>query len=361
MYTQLLDILPASFLGDISNWDTYLSLDLTDDTLPYKTVDQFLQDPDFSDLLSRSKISTPRRFVGQAIAFYRHFARLLRASDLVSSTFARGLSSFDEAVIKDGKEAQYTDSIQLLASYFVHQKWIAPHVKPVIVSEYCSLVTKFRADLVASTKDWVSFFSCYYELQNRLELFRLLRICCETLRSPCNPPLPFIVAVPGLKSDAQEFSSCVRSLQCSIASIQKVESLFLSTVALPRAYDLLSQGPGLLHKRKFSVWHLLPSTYFRKIGIIKTLEESFSKSSATEEGLWLVSEDKDPVSSSRSSSVASTPTTRSPEKVTAPSVSSPVAGRLIDIPFMLEPVIAGSSSKKVIKKNSPVKLLPKSN
>ena len=32
------------------------SLDLNDGTLPYKTVDQFLQDPDFSVLLSRSKI-----------------------------------------------------------------------------------------------------------------------------------------------------------------------------------------------------------------------------------------------------------------------------------------------------------------
>ena len=260
MYTQLLAILPASFLGHILNWDTFLSLDLNDDTLPYKTVDQFLQDPDFFVLLSGSKISTPRRFVGQAIAFYRYFTKLLLASDLASSTFARGLSSFDDAVIKDGTEAQYTDSIQLLASYFVHQKWIASHVKPVIVSEYCFLVTKVRADKVSNTKDWVSFFSCYYELQNRLQLFRLFRICCETLRSPCNPPKPFIVAVPGLKSDAQEFSSCVRSLQCSVASIQKVESLFLSAVAFPRAYDLLSRGPGLLHKRKFSVWHLLSST-----------------------------------------------------------------------------------------------------
>ena len=324
-------------------------------------MDQFLQDPDFSVLLSRSKISTPRRFVGQAIAFYRHFTELLLASDLASSTFARGLSSFDEAVIKDGTEAQYTDFIQLLASYFVHQNWIAPHVKLVIVSEYCSLVTNFRAIKVSSTKDWVSFFSCYYEFQNCLELFRLFRTCCETLRSPCNPPTPFIVAVPSLRSDAEELSSCVRSLQCSIASIQKVESLFLSAVALPRAYDLLSQGPGLLHKRRFSVGHLLSSTYFRKIGIIKTLEASFSKSSATEEGLWLVSEDKDPASSSRSPGVASTPTTCSPEKVATPSVSSPVVGRLVEIPFMPEPVIASSSSKKVVKRNSPGKLLPKSN
>ena len=95
---------------------------------------------------------------GAGHCLYRHFTKLLLASDLASSTFARELSSFEEAVIKDGTEAQYTDSIQLLASYFVHQKWIAPHVKPVIVSECCYLVTKFRADKVSSTKDWVSSF-----------------------------------------------------------------------------------------------------------------------------------------------------------------------------------------------------------
>ena len=38
--------------------------------------------------------------MGQAIAFYPQFTKLLLAGDLASSTFARGLSSFDEAVIK---------------------------------------------------------------------------------------------------------------------------------------------------------------------------------------------------------------------------------------------------------------------
>ena len=122
MYTQLFAILPASFLGNISNWDTYRSLDLSDDTLPYKTKDLFQRDPDFSDSLTRSKISTPRRFVRQTFAFYRQFFKLLIASELASSTFARGLSSFDEAVVKHGSEAHYTDSIQHLASHFVHQK-----------------------------------------------------------------------------------------------------------------------------------------------------------------------------------------------------------------------------------------------
>ena len=181
-------------------------------------MDQFLQDCNFSDLPTRSKFSTARRFVGQAIDFYRQFVKLLLPSELASSTFARGLSSFDNAVVKDGSEAHYTDSIQLLASYFVHRKGIAPHVKPVIVSEYRSLNFKFTADKVANAKEWVSFFSCYYELPNRLELFRFFRICCETLRSPCNRPSSLIVAVPGLKSDVQEFSLVFGA--CSVLLLQ---------------------------------------------------------------------------------------------------------------------------------------------
>ena len=82
--------------------------------MPYKTVDEYLQDPDFSDLVTQCK--TPRGFVSQAIAFYRRFAKLLLSSDLASSTFARGLSSFDEAVMRDRIEAQYTDSNHLITS-----------------------------------------------------------------------------------------------------------------------------------------------------------------------------------------------------------------------------------------------------
>ena len=103
-------IFPASFLGNIADWDSYLTPDLTDDNLPYKSVDEFLQDRDFSDFFERSKISTPRRFVSQAISFYRCFIKSLLTSELASSSLARGLSSFDEAVIRDGIEADYSDS-----------------------------------------------------------------------------------------------------------------------------------------------------------------------------------------------------------------------------------------------------------
>ena len=117
IYAQLQVIFPARFLGNVADWDSYMTLDLSDDNLPYKTVDEFLLDRDFSDLIDRSKISTPRRFVSQTISFYRCFIRSPLTNELATSPLARGLSSFDEAVIRDGAEAHYSDSIQLLCGY----------------------------------------------------------------------------------------------------------------------------------------------------------------------------------------------------------------------------------------------------
>ena len=158
------------------------------------------------------------------------------------------------------------------------------------------------------------FISCYHELQCKVELFRLFKTCCETFKSPCSPPPHFMVSLPGLKSSKVEFSSCVRSLQCSLSSIRKAESLFLSTAALPRAYDFLNQGPGLLLKRKFSVWNLLSSTFFLKIGLLSTLESCYAKNVANDSRTWITDEKEPSLCSSRSSGNASSPVMYSPEK-----------------------------------------------
>ena len=230
------------------------------------------------------------------------------------------------------------------------------------MNEYCSLIVKLRAEKVAVATEWVSSISCHYELQRRLELFRLLKVCCETLRIPCSPSPSFIVTFLGLKSDMQEFSSCVRSLQCSISSIQKVESLFLSSIALPRAYELVNQGSGLFHKRKFLVWHLLSSTHFHRIGEKKPLDGFYEKNAPVGDGLWLVLEDKNAPSSSRSSSAAGTTTIRIPEKFTLTTAPSPVVRKLIDIPLPIASCADSVGSHMKKEKNiSPVKSLPKDN
>ena len=183
-----------------------------DPTLPFKSADDVLLHHDLSDLLKTSRISTPRRLVGQVISFYKYFIKLLLTNDLATSAFVRGLSAFDEPVVRVGREAEYTEAIQLLAGCFVQHKWIAPSVKPVVVSEYCSLITKLRSERLPTSKGWVKTFFCQYELQCRIELFNLFKTYCEVLRGPCSVPLPFTVSIPGLKSNAFEFSSCVRCL-----------------------------------------------------------------------------------------------------------------------------------------------------
>ena len=357
VYSQLQAIFSTTHLGNVADWGSYLSLNMDDETLPYKTVDEFLLDRDLSNLINDSKIPTPRRFIAQVISFYRCFLKILLTSELATSSFSRGLSSFDEAVVLGGSEVHYVDSMQLLCGYFVQQKWIAPHIKPVVVSEYCSLITKFRSDKICNNKEWVSFFSCHYELQSRIELFRLFRICCETLRNPSISPPLFIVPMPGLKSDANEFSSAVRSLQCTIASVQKVESLFLSPNSLPRIFDLLSHGPGLLLKRKFSVWHLLSSSYFKRLEIRSSLEAYHSKSAPEEGKPWMPTEDKAKSDSSGGSSAASTPS-KSPEKINLPQEPSPVVRRLVDCPLFPDSTTSDASGKKkkmTSKSGSPVK------
>ena len=54
VYSQLSSILPTSFLGDISNWDKFLSIDLTSADLPLKGPTEFLRDKDRRDPYSHT-------------------------------------------------------------------------------------------------------------------------------------------------------------------------------------------------------------------------------------------------------------------------------------------------------------------
>ena len=255
---------------------------MDDFTLPFKTVLDMLQDHDLSNLLSKTKISTPRQFVGQFFAFYKHFINLL-LTKVATSAFVRGLSAFYEPVVRSGREADYTDAIQNLAGYFVQQKWMAPHTKPVLVSEYCSLITELRSENFPTVKDRLGTFSCHHELQCRIELFHFFKTCCQALRGPCPVPVSFALSIPGLKSSNFEFASCVRSLQCSLSSIQKCESLFMDFAALPRAFELVDRGPGLILKRKFSVWNIMSSTHFLKTALLSSLKGYYAKSEGIKE------------------------------------------------------------------------------
>ena len=89
VYSQLQTILPDSFLGDVFDWDRFLSINLSSPDLPLKTAAEILQNKDFASLVTESNLPTPT-----------HFAE----HELCKSKLVRGFSVFDEAVLRYGEE-----------------------------------------------------------------------------------------------------------------------------------------------------------------------------------------------------------------------------------------------------------------
>ena len=140
VYSQLQNLLPDIFLGDFSNWDTYLKIDLTNSELPLKTPAEFALNPDFHSLVTSSPLPRPSRFIEQSMAFCKSFCSALLSHDILKSTLLRGLSYFDHVVILDGLEQNYTIAIEDLTSYFVSTGVISTGDKTKAVSQYRAFV-----------------------------------------------------------------------------------------------------------------------------------------------------------------------------------------------------------------------------
>ena len=176
MYSQLQTILPDSFLGDISDWDRFLSIDLSSD-LPFKSVTDFLRNRDFADLVNKSDLPTPTHFVEQALCFYKSLCTLLLKHSIRKSKLIRGMSVFDEDVILHGREEDYEEESDQLCDFLVQRDWISSSIKPLILSEYRSFVEKFRSCEVQYDTDWVTFMSGYYERSNVAPIYSLYSNC----------------------------------------------------------------------------------------------------------------------------------------------------------------------------------------
>ena len=46
---------------------------------------------------------------------------------------------------------------EMLCDFFVESKWISSNVKPLIYSEYRSLVAQFRSNVIEHDGEWVDF------------------------------------------------------------------------------------------------------------------------------------------------------------------------------------------------------------
>ena len=254
IYSQLQLILPDSFLGDISEWDSYLKIDLTQTDLPFKTPADFVLNPDYHHLITSSRLPRPSKFVEQSMAFCKSFCGVLLSHNILKSPLIRGLSSFDSAVMLDGPERHYIAAIEDLTSYFVSSSLITPGDKTKCVSQYRSLVTKFRTASDVPRGDWVLFLGAHYEMQSRPELSSAFRYASLCLPPTVTMPASFKISIPDLASDQEVFQSVVSSLQLSFVTVPNVSSLYQDPRSVYRIFRLLGRGRELLSDKKFSVW-----------------------------------------------------------------------------------------------------------
>ena len=303
MYSQLQNILPDSVLGDISDWDHFLKLDLSRADLPFKTPDEFVLNADYHRLVVSSKLPRPSKFIEQTIAFCKSFCGILLSHDIIKSDLVRGLASFDSAVILDGTEEHYTSAIEYLSSHFLVKGRITVSDKANAVSQYRAFVTKLRSMRVVDTADWFHFLASHYELQNRRELHQLFRYASLSLPPLFSCPEPFVVPIPELESDKGTFQSCVHSLQMSYSSVPNVSSLYRDTRSVSRVFRLLGRGHDLTRDKKFSIWNFLKGGATRRQNLLNRLESSYRVAVARPETLCLPTE-SDP--DCRSGSTSST-------------------------------------------------------
>ena len=242
----------------MSDWDNFLSIDLSSNSHPLKTAADFLRNRDFANLVAESDIPTPTHFVEQALCFCRNICALLLSHKVCKSKLVRGFSIFDEAIVRHGEEEDYSRECEMLCDFFVESKWISSNVKPLIYSEYRSFVAQFRSNIIEHDREWVDFLSGYYEMHCRENLFFAFKLCCLSLANHSSLPPHFTLILPRLASDADEFRSSVRSIQSSLSGIPNVSGLFSNPRTISPVFSLLGKGNALLSDATFSVWMSLP-------------------------------------------------------------------------------------------------------
>ena len=178
VYSQLQNILPDSVLGNISDWDTFLSLDLDSASLPFKTAANFILNEDFHRLVYSSKLPRPSKFIDQSLCFCKTYCKQLLDHDIVKSDLLRGLSAFDSSVILESPEIVYVAAIDKLSSHFVSIGLFSSGDKVKQMSEYRSFVTKLRLSPLPSYDNWVHYLLNHYEVQCRPHLLQLFQHLC---------------------------------------------------------------------------------------------------------------------------------------------------------------------------------------
>ena len=304
-YSQLQNILPDGVLGSVSNWDTYLGLDLDSTSLPFKSLDEFVLNEDYHRLVLSSKLPWPSKFIEQSVSFCKSFCKQLVNHDIVKSDLLRGLSAFDSPVVLESPEKVYVAAVEKLSSHFVTTGLFSSTDKVRAVSQYRSFVSKLRVGTIPEYDDWIQFVASHYEVQCRPELLQLFRHSCLCLVPIVDVPPIFDVPVPALESDKSSFQSCIVSLQISYQTVPHVSSLFRDSKAISRAFRLLGKGTDLLLDKKFCIWNFSKGSSSRRASLNGKMEAGYRKAVLRLEKSVVSSTTTTP-SVSRTSSVGST-------------------------------------------------------
>ena len=305
VYSQLQLLLRDSFLGDISEWDSYLKIDLTPTDLPFKTPADFVLNPDYHHLISTSRLPCPSKFVEQSMAFCKSFCGVLLSHSILKSPLIRVLSCFYNAVMLDGPERHYIAAIEDLMSHFVSSSLITPGDETKCVSQYRSFVTKLRTVNDVPRGDWVLFLGAHYEMQSRPELSSVFRYASLCLPPTVTRSTSFKVSVPDLASDHEAFQSIVNSSQLSYVTVPNVSSLNQDPRSVCRIFRLLGRGRELLSDQKFSIRTFLRGSVHKRLALREKMETAYKKTVLHGEGLPIFLDVSSPSGSAPSSSNSS--------------------------------------------------------
>ena len=234
--------MPDSVLGNISEWERYLSLNLNRTDLPFKIADQFILNEDYHLLVTTSKLPRPGKFVEQTISFCISFCAILLSHEINKSSLVCGLACFDSAVILHGTEDQYVVAVENLTSHFVSVGWSTSSEKTKTISRYRSFVTKLRAFEVPQPEDWFQFLVSHYEMQCQPELYQVFKYASLCLPPLVKVPVPFAIPIPELGTDEDPFSfMCGRCKDIIHNCTNCVEFVSGPTVNFP-CFPIVGQG-----------------------------------------------------------------------------------------------------------------------
>ena len=206
----------------------------------------------------------------------------------------------------DGPERHYIAAIEDLTSYFASSGLITPGDKTKCVSQYRSLVTKFRTASDVPRGDWVLVLGAHYEMQSRPELSSVFRYASLCLPPTVTMPTSFKISIPDLASDQEAFQSIVSSLQISYVTVPNVSSLYQDPRSVCRIFRLLGRGRELLSDKKFSVWAFSRGSVPKRLALREKMETAYKKKTVLHgEGLPIFLDVSSPSGSAPSSSNSS--------------------------------------------------------